>query len=337
MTAHPDVVIVGAGLSGLVAACELLDADRRVTLVDQESRRNLGGQAFWSFGGLFLVDSPEQRRMGIRDSRALAWRDWLGPAGFDRPDDAWPRRWAEAYVDWAAGEKRGWLRERGIRFFPVVGWAERGGGLADGPGNSVPRFHVTWGTGPGLVEPFARRVEQAVRDGRLHVAWRHKVTELLVESGSVVGIRGDVLAPSDAPRGAGTTREVVDDFEFRAGATIVAAGGIGANVEMVRACWPVRLGPPPERLVSGVPEHVDGSMLEIAESAGARWIHRDRMWHYTEGIRNWDPVWRDHGIRVLPGPSTLRLDATGRHLPPPFQPRIDTLANLPHIGGNGHD
>lgn len=337
MPSDPHVLVVGAGLSGLVAACELLDAGRRVTLVDQEPRQNLGGQAFWSFGGLFLVDSPEQRRMGIRDSRELAWRDWLGTAGFDRADDAWPRKWAEAYVDWAAGGKRAWLRERGIRFFPVVGWAERGGGLADGHGNSVPRFHVTWGTGPGLVEPFARRVEQAERDGRLRLAWRHKVTRLIVEDSAVVGARGDVLAPSDAERGAASSRRVVGDFELRADAVIVAGGGLGANVEMVRACWPPRLGPPPKRLISGVPQHVDGSMLTITESTGARWINRDRMWHYTEGIRNWAPIWKDHGIRILPGPSSLWLDATGRRLPPPCLPGFDTLATLAHIGGSGHD
>lgn len=337
MPSDPHVLVIGAGLSGLVAACELLEAGRRVTVLDQEPRQNLGGQAFWSFGGLFLVDSPEQRRMGIRDSRELAWRDWVGTAAFDRDDDAWPRRWAQAYVDWAAGEKRSWLRERGIRFFPVVGWAERGGGLADGHGNSVPRFHVTWGTGPGLVEPFARRVEQAERDGRLDLAWRHKVTGLTVEGGAVVGARGRVLAPSDAERGAGSSREVVGDFEIRADAVVVAGGGLGANVEMVRACWPDRLGPPPKRLVSGVPEHVDGSMLTITEAAGARWIHRDRMWHYTEGIRNWAPIWKDHGIRILPGPSSLWLDATGRRLPPPCLPGFDTLATLAHIGGSGHD
>src|SRR4051812_24600802 len=164
---NADVIVVGAGLSGLVATAELADAGRRVILVDQEPEASLGGQAFWSFGGLFLVDSPEQRRMGIRDSRDLAWQDWLGSAGFDRPEDEWPRRWAESYVDFAAGEKRSWLHAQGVRWFPVVGWAERGGYLADGHGNSVPRFHVTWGTGPAVLEPFIRRVRAAAADGRV--------------------------------------------------------------------------------------------------------------------------------------------------------------------------
>ena len=153
-----DVIIVGAGLAGLVAAAEAADAGRRVLLLDQEGEQSLGGQAFWALGGLFLVDTPEQRRLGIRDSRELAGRDWMTTAGFDRADDTWPRRWAEAYLDFASGEMRAWLRAQGMRWFPFVGWAERGASGASGPGNSVPRFHVTWGSGPGVMEPFARRV-----------------------------------------------------------------------------------------------------------------------------------------------------------------------------------
>ena len=165
-----DVLVIGAGLAGLAAAAEAAEAGRRVVVLDQEPEASLGGQAWWSFGGLFLVDTPEQRRLRVRDSRDLAWQDWLGTAGFDRPDDAWPRRWAEAYVDWAAGEKRAWLRALGIRFFPVVGWAERGGGLATGPGNSVPRFHIVWGTGPAIVAPFVRRCREAEAADRLSSA-----------------------------------------------------------------------------------------------------------------------------------------------------------------------
>ena len=157
MPTDADVIVVGAGLAGLVAAAELADAGKRVIIVDQEPEQSMGGQAFWSFGGLFLVDSPEQRRMGVRDSYDLAFEDWMGTARFDRPEDYWPRKWAEAYLAFAAGEKRAWLVGQGIRFFPIVGWAERGGYGAIGHGNSVPRFHVTWGTGPGVLEPFVRR------------------------------------------------------------------------------------------------------------------------------------------------------------------------------------
>ena len=331
-----DAIVVGAGLAGLVAAAELSEAGRRVIVVEQEPETSLGGQAFWSLGGLFLVDSPEQRRLGIRDSRDLAWRDWQGTAGFDRDEDAWPRRWAEAYVDFAAGEKRAWLHAMGLRFFPVVGWAERGGALATGHGNSVPRFHVTWGTGPGVLEPFLRRVRDGVARGRITLRFRHRVKELTTSGGRVDGVRGELLAPSDAERGVASTRNVVGDFALRAAAVIVTSGGIGGNHDLVRASWPARLGTPPAHMLSGVPEHVDGRMIAVAESVGARVINRDRMWHYTEGIENWAPIWKRHGIRILPGPSSLWIDARGHRLPPPLFPGFDTLATLEHLARSGY-
>jgi len=332
-----DVIIVGAGLAGLVAATELTDLGKKVIIVEQEPRQNLGGQAFWSLGGLFLVDSPEQRRLGVRDSRDLAWQDWLGAAGFDRDEDAWPRRWAEAYVDFAGGEKRSWLRAMGHRLFPVVGWAERGGGNATGHGNSVPRFHLTWGTGPGVVEPFERRALQAEAAGWLEFRFRHQVDGLVTQNGRVVGVRGTVLEPSAAPRGAPSSRERASDFELRAGAVILASGGIGANHDLVRQNWPERLGKPPQRMVSGVPAHVDGRMLSIGAAAGGRLINRDRMWHYTEGLENWDPIWPLHGIRILPGPSSMWFDKFGHRLPVPLYPGYDTLATLAHLGRVGSD
>ncbi len=332
-----DVIVVGAGLAGLTAAAELADAGKRVVLLDQEPEQSLGGQAFWSFGGLFLVDSPEQRRMGIRDSAELAMQDWTGTAGFDRPEDAWPRRWAEAYVDFAAGEKRSWLHRQGIRFFPLVGWAERGGYLADGHGNSVPRFHITWGTGPGVVAPFERRVRAAAERGLVSLRFRHRVDGLVVTGGTVTGVRGAVLAPSDVRRGEASGREAVGDFELSAQAVIVTSGGIGANHDLVRSNWPERLGTPPRHMLSGVPEHADGRMLAITEEAGGRIVNPDRMWHYTEGIQNWDPVWSRHGIRILPGPSSLWLDATGKRLPAPYFPGFDTLGTLEHIMRSGHE
>ncbi|OOC53760.1 MULTISPECIES: FAD-binding dehydrogenase [Nocardiopsis] len=334
---HADAIVVGAGLAGLAAAAELADAGRRVVVLDQEPEQSLGGQAFWSFGGLFFVDSPEQRRMGVKDSAELALQDWMGTAGFDRPEDAWPRRWAEAYVDFAAGEKRSWLRQQGLRLFPVVGWAERGGHLADGHGNSVPRFHITWGTGPGVVAPFERRVRAAAERGLVSMRFRHRVDGLVVTNGTVTGVRGSVLAPSDTERGRASSREAVGDFEVSAQAVIVTSGGIGANHDLVRRNWPERLGTPPEHMLSGVPEHVDGRMLAITEEAGGQVINPDRMWHYTEGIQNWDPIWARHGIRILPGPSSLWLDATGKRLPAPCFPGFDTLGTLEHIMRSGHE
>jgi predicted oxidoreductase len=332
-----DAIVVGAGLAGLVAAAELADAGRRVIILDQEPKASLGGQAFWSFGGLFFVNSPEQRWFGVRDSRDLALQDWLGSAGFDRAEDHWPRRWAEAYVDFAAGEKRAWLRQQGLRIFPIVGWAERGGYLATGHGNSVPRFHVTWGTGPGVIEPFVRRVREAESRGLVTFRFRHRVTGLSTTGGVIDGVEGDVLEPSDAARGTASSRAVAGSFALRAQAIVVTSGGIGGNHELVRRYWPKRLGDPPRQMISGVPEHVDGLMLGIARRAGASLINSDRMWHYPEGIENYAPIWARHGIRILSGPSPLWLDARGKRLPVPLFPGFDSLGALAAITRAGHD
>src|SRR4051812_20999481 len=337
MAEDADVIVVGAGLAGLVAATEIADAGKRVIVVDQEGEQNLGGQAFWSFGGLFLVDSPEQRRLGIKDSFELALQDWIGSAGFDRDEDLWPRRWAEAYVAFAAGEKRGWLRAMGHRIFPVVGWAERGGYDAMSHGNSVPRFHVSWGTGPGIVEPFERRAREAQASGLLSFRFRHRVDAFITSNGTVDGVSGAILEPSTAARGESSSRVVTGNFELRAQAVIVASGGIGGNHDLVRSNWPKRLGEAPKNLISGVPEHVDGRMIGITEAAGARLINRDRMWHYVEGIRNWSPIWPRHGIRILPGPSSMWFDATGKRLPSPLFPGSDTLGQLQYIMASGYD
>jgi predicted oxidoreductase len=332
-----DAIVVGGGLAGLVASVELAATGRRVILVEQEPAASLGGQAFWSFGGLFLVDSPEQRRLGVRDSFELALLDWLGAAGFDRPEDHWPRRWAEAYVGFATGEKRSWLASLGVRLFPVVGWAERGGYLAGQHGNSVPRFHITWGTGPGVVEPFAARVREAAAEGRIELRFRHRVTALSKRAGVVEGVEGEVLEDDPAPRGAPSSRQVTGRFSLTAQAVIVTSGGIGANHDLVRRNWPREYGEPPSTMLSGVPDFVDGSMLAVAAAAGARIINPDRFWHYPEGVQNYAPIWTRHGIRILSGPTPLWLDARGRRLPPPLFPGFDALGALREIMRSGFD
>lgn len=334
-----DVAIVGAGLAGLVAACELIDAKKRVLLVDQEPENSMGGQAFWSFGGIFLVNSPEQKRLGIKDSKELAWQDWLGTAGFDRlqDEDAWAYKWARAYVDFAAGEKYAWLKSFGIKFFPVVGWAERGGSLAGGHGNSVPRFHIVWGTGPGIVKPFADKVKKAIKEGFVDFKPRHRVDEFIQKDDKIAGISGTILAESFAQRGEQSSRLGIGAFSYEADAVIVASGGIGANIDLVRKNWPARLGAPPKNMVCGVPAYVDGRMLEITEHVGGRIVNRDRMWHYTEGLKNWDPIWPNHGIRILPGPSSLWFDAEGNRFGTPNFPGFDTLSTLEAIQKTGYD
>ena len=327
------MIVVGGGLAGLVATAELVKAGRTVALVEQENEANLGGQAYWSLGGIFLVNTPQQRRLGVRDSFDLAWQDWQGSAGWDRldgehPEDEWAARWGRAYVEFAAGEKRRWLDEQGVRFTPMVGWAERGDGRAAGHGNSVPRFHVAWGTGTGLSEPFADRARAAAEQGSVRLHHRHQVDGLVFRAGAVTGVHGTLLAPDDAVRGAPSNRDPVGQFELTAQAVVLATGGIGGNHEQVRRRWPARLGSPPRRMLTGVPAHVDGRMLDIAEAAGVRLVNTDRMWHYTEGVENYAPIWPDHAIRILPGPSPMWFDALGRRLPAPGLPGCDTLGTL---------
>lgn len=330
-----DIIVVGAGLAGLVAAAEAADAGRSVLVLDQEGAASLGGQAWWSLGGLFLVNTPEQRRLGITDSADLALADWFGSAGFDRPEDHWPRQWAQAYVDFAAGEKRHWLKGQGIGLFPIVQWAERGGYPAGGHGNSVPRFHLTWGSGPGVLTPFVRRVTEHVRAGRVQIRFRHRVTDLLRAGDDVTGVAGDILELTSAARGEPTSRVPVGGFSLGAGAVIVTSGGVGGNHDLVRRNWPGGADRAPAEMLSGVPDSVDGLMLGVTERAGGRVINGDRMWHYPEGVVNHAPVWSSHGIRILSGPSPLWLDAFGRRLPAPLFPGFDSLGALRHILGTG--
>ena len=328
-----DVIVVGAGLAGLVVAHELAAAERSVIMLDGEPLDSMGAQAYWSLGGLFMVNSLEQRRLRIHDSEQLALADWLGSAAFDRGEDYWPRRWAEAYVHFAAGEQRNWLHGLGVRWFPVVQWAERGGYAAPGHGNSVPRFHITWGTGPALVEPFARSV---VHSQRVRIRSRHRVTSLELD-GSGVRVSGQILEPTDVPHGVRTSRNAVGAFSFSAQAVVVASGGIGGNFDLVRRNWPASWGSPPQHMIAGVPDYVDGSMLEITEAVGGRVINIDRMWHYPEGILNHSPIWSHHGIRILAGPSSLWLDARGQRFPVPLFPGFDALGALRHVINSGYD
>jgi predicted oxidoreductase len=325
-----DVIVVGAGLAGLVATAELASAKKKIILLEQEPEPSLGGQAFWSFGGLLMVDTPEQRRLGVHDSGEIALKDWNDYAGFDRDEDQWPRRWAAAYVDFAAGEMRPWLHSFGMRWFPLVQWAERAG-------NRVPRFHITWGTGPGVVAPFVRAVRDASAAGLVSVRHRHRVTSLQIAAGRVEGVSGDVLAATTVPRGEKSSRDVGGSFTLGAPVVIVTSGGIGADHDLVRRYWPSRLGTPPARMLSGVPDHVDGKMLEVTRVAGARLINLDRMWSYPEGVENYAPVWSRHGIRILSGPSPLWLDARGQRLRAPIFPGFDALSALEHIARSGYD
>ncbi len=338
MAIETDILIIGAGLAGLVAASEAVKRGRKVIIVDQEGENSLGGQAFWSLGGLMLVDTREQRRMKISDSHELALSDWMGSAQFDRAEDHWPRKWAEAFVDFSAGEMRSRLHGLGMRWFPVVGWAERGGGFATGHGNSVPRFHITWGTGPGVLKPFVELAQCAISEGKLKMLFRHQVSNLTRKNGKICGASGEILTPSSVGRGQKSSRTIVGDFKIKAEAVIVTSGGIGGDLDLVRSHWPTkRLGKAPKQMISGVPHHVDGRMHAITKKAGGAIINSDRMWHYTEGVKNWDPIWPNHAIRILPGPSSMWFDARGNRMPPPCLPGFDSLGTFKHILSTGHD
>lgn len=332
------VIVVGTGLSGMVAGYEAAKAGRRVIFVDQESRDNLGGQAFWSLGGLFMVGSPEQKLMRVNDFEELAWTDWENSADYDAADnDKWPRQWGREFVRFAAHEMHSYLHELGLRVVPTIGWAERGSGDASGHGNSVPRFHVTWGTGPEVVRVFREPLLEAEKRGEVEFRFRHRVDDIIVEGGRAVGVKGAVLASDPSPRGVASNNDVTDSFEIRGAAVVVATGGIGGNLDKVRQMWPDdRWGPCPDDLVTGVPEYVDGRGIDIAAAAGANLVNTDRMWHYTEGMINWDPIWPNHGIRIIPGPSAIWLDATGKRLPTNLFPGSDNIAALSHIGRTGH-
>ena len=332
-----DVIVVGHGLAGLVATTELVDAGKTVLLIDQQGPADFGGQAYWSFGGLFMVNTPEQRLCGVRDSRELAWQDWLGSAQFsDGDDDHWPRLWAENYVDFAAGEKRRWLRGLGWRAFPLPGWPERGGHGALGSGNSVPRFHITWGTGPGLVEVFARQVLDAESRGLVKRLFRHRVTGFQTTGGQICGVHGTVLEPASHQRGAQSTDTGIGDFSATAAAVLLATGGVGGSPTLVRQLFTESFGTFPDGMLCGNPAYVDGSMIAIAKQAGARIANENRLWFYPDGVTNIDPIWPNHGIHVTAGPSALWLDGAGKRLPPPLYPNFDTVGAVRYVMASGY-
>jgi len=309
-----EVVVIGAGLAGMVTALELLDAGKRVVMLDAASRDRIGGLAVWSFGGIFFVDSPEQRKNGIKDSVDLAMRDWVRYGELD-PNDIWPYRWAEAYVHRCTEEVRGWLAERDVSFFRAVNWTERGYFV---PGNSVPRFHIVWGTGEGIVLPLIPRLEAHEKAGRLELHFDHKVDGLTRERGQVVGCHGT--------HGAGS-------FEALGDAIVIAAGGIAGNHDKVREVWPRdQWGEPPEPMLNGSIPEADGKLLERVEELGANVTHLEKMWNYAAGVRHWEPLFPNQGLSMVPGKSALWLNYEGRRfVDPPLVGSYDTLLLVDRI------
>jgi predicted oxidoreductase len=304
-----DVLVVGAGLAGLVTTLELVERGHEVLLVDRCRPEEVGGLAREAFGGMFMVDTREQRRSRIHDSVELALEDWERMAGFEE-GDVWPRRWASEYVARARDEVGEWLKRYGVRFFPVVNWAERG---VYGDGNSVPRFHLTWGTGKAIVDCLWTALQG--RDG-LEVRFGHRVSELLVTEGRVTGARI-------------VDEQRASEYEVQAASVVVAAGGVGGNLDLVRKHWPPNLGRPPEEILMGSHYYADGAMHAEAERVGANVTHLDRMWNYADAVRHPKPRRPLHGLKLIPPRSGLVLDPTGkRYGPIPLIPTFDAYYAL---------
>ncbi len=306
-----DVVVIGGGLAGIVAALELLSAGKRVTVLDRDAEENFGGLAKESFGGIFLVGTPEQRRSGIRDTPELALRDWLSFGDFGRDDAAehWPRRWAEAYVNDSYGEIYTWLKARGIGFLPLPLWVERG---QHGGGNSVPRWHVTWGTGYGLATQLIRTLEMHPRRDALTLKFNHRVEALTTDAGCISGCRGVI-------EGTG------EEFVANADAVLVAAGGINGNIERVRQHWHADWRSPPPVILNGSHKFADGMLHDAVQTVGGNLAWLDRMWNYAGGVHHWKPRKPGHGLSLVPPKSALWLNWRGERIGPhPLVSGFDT-------------
>ena len=311
-----DVIIIGGGLAGICAALELIERDLSVTLFDRDLAENFGGLAKESFGGIFFVGSPEQRRAKMHDTPELALADWHSFAEF-HDSDVWPRRWAEAYVHRSLGDIREWLHARGIRFLPIAHWIERG---ERKQGNSVPRFHVVWGTGHELALQLIRKLDAHPRRARLQLHFGHRVESLVTASGRVTGCRGVI----EDGRVAATAEMDGAAFEAAAGAVIVAAGGINGNLDRVRANWHRDWNTPPPTLLNGSHKFADGLMHDAVAAAGGKLTNLDRMWNYAAGIHHWRPRKPNHGLSLVPPRSALWLNFRGQRMMPPLVTGFDT-------------
>ena len=305
---HSDVLIIGAGIAGLVLAHECLERGLSVRLVDRDTPENVGGLAIWAFGGMALVDTPMQRRMGIEDSPELAMADWASFADFG-PDDVWPRRWAEKYVEECTDRIFHWLKEKDLKFFPAVNWVERG---QYGRGNSVPRYHLLWGAGYWLVKRFVELLENHEHASRLTFTFGHRVDDLVVTDGRVTGCTAE-------DESSGQPCELSGDN------VVVATGGINGDLQKVRDNWHKPWGPPPAEMLNGSQPFADGHMHDVVADRGGVVTHLDWMWNYAAGIPHPQPKFDLHGLSLVPCKSALWLDHSGRRIgPEPLVTGFDT-------------
>jgi predicted oxidoreductase len=307
-----DVVIAGGGLAGIVTAHELLGSGRRVLLIDKDKRENFGGLARQSFGGVHMIDTPHQRRLRIKDSPELAWRDWQSVADY-QANDEWPRRWAQLYCERSRQDIFEFLNSKRIKFLPLVNWAERG---IYGPGNTVPRWHIVWGTGYEIVDRLLQALEAHPRRADLELLFDAEVSGIETAGGRAAGIRG---------------RMMDSGAEIRVSAehVVIASGGIcGGDLSRLRANWYKPWGNPPEKLLNGAHIYGDGMLHDRVAEIGGAVTHLDLHWHYAAGVHHPAKRRPDDGLSLVPPRSALWFNARGQ--------RIMTPGPMPVYGDTRH-
>lgn len=332
---HPDVVIIGAGISAFTAALEMCEAGKFVTILEREGTAAVGGQCIDAFGGMFFVDTPEQRRIGVHDSQELAWEDWQGYAEFEE-DDVLAKWWAQHYIERCVPDVRNWMIKNKIHIFPLANWAER---AHDGKGNRVPRFHLTWGCGPALAKGVARKLQQYLGKNLVILA-HHRADELILEGGDVLGVRG-VKTTDHSPTPTSPAEAISPDtdqpFEVRAAHTIIAAGGWTGNLDRAREQWPTDVwGQPPKDLLCGVWPNMDGHMHDEAVRAGGRINNPTNMWVYAAGISHLQPDYPGHAQALIPMKSAIWAKSNGRRWDPPMLAGTDSRDAVARICNDDH-
>ncbi len=308
MTYQSDVLVVGGGLAGIITAYELLNSGKKIIIIDRDTEENFGGLAKWAFGGMLFVDTPHQRRMGIRDSYEIARKDWFSFAQFDE-EEYWGKLWAEQYLHLCTDFGYRFLRQHGINFFPVLNWPERGLTVH---GNSLPRFHMVWGTGWSLVTEFIKCLKNHPKKENLQVIFNHRVTDITVENNVIQGVTG-------------TREDTGDEFTVKADQVVIATGGINGSIERVRANWYKPWGEPPETILNGAHYFAIGDLHDAASRVNGNVVHLDKQWNYAAGIRHYAPKVKDHGLSLVPMKSTLWVNYKGqRFAPMPLVTPYDT-------------
>src|SRR5579872_270370 len=305
-----DIAIAGGGLAGIVTAYELLASGRRVLLIDKDKQENFGGLAKQSFGGVHMIDTPHQRRLKIKDSPELAWSDWQSVASYDANDE-WPRRWAKFYCENSREYIFDFLSSKQVTFLPVVNWVERG---TYSPGNTVPRWHITWGTGYEIIHRLLSALEAHPQRKNLELLFDTEISAIETANNRATGLRGRSMNSSDV-------------VQISAEHIVIASGGIcGGDLSRLRANWYKPWGDPPRKLLNGAHDFGDGMLHERVASIGGALTHLDLHWHYAAGVHHPAKRRPDDGLSLVPPRSALWLNARGERImnPGPMPVNGDT-------------